>query len=58
MVLRNRWEYASFKKRLHLADCGRTPWDPLLDEPDLIAAAAHAIAGAVFIRRKTTDDRC
>lgn len=50
--MRNRWEYASLKKRLHLADCSRASWEMGVDENRLAVAAAHAIAGSVFVRRK------
>ena len=50
--LRNRWELAAVKRKQSLVGATRVPWDVSLDEGRLIAAAAHATAGAVFAFRK------
>uniref|UniRef100_A0A7S3HDU8 Exonuclease domain-containing protein n=1 Tax=Spumella elongata TaxID=89044 RepID=A0A7S3HDU8_9STRA len=50
--LRNRWEQAALKRKQSLVGLGRVYWDASLDESRLIAAAAHATAGAVFLVKK------
>jgi len=49
---RNRWEQAALKRKQSLVGLGRVYWDASLDESRLIAAAAHATAGAVFLTKK------
>ncbi len=49
---RNRWEQAALKRKQSLVGLGRVYWDASLDESRLIAAAAHATAGAVFLAKK------
>ena len=51
ILYRNRWEQAASKKGKSLVGRDRVRWEGL-DEGRLIAAAAHATAGAVFLTRK------
>lgn len=51
-MCRNRWEQAQLKRKQSMVGSSRVPWDPALDEARLIAAAAHATAGAVFVVKK------
>lgn len=49
---RNRWEQAQIKRKQSQVGSTRVSWDAQLDEGRLIAAAAHATAGAVFVALK------
>jgi peptidyl-tRNA hydrolase len=40
------------KRKQSLVGQGRVTWDATIDEGRLIAAAAHAAAGAVFVAKK------
>lgn len=48
-MCRNRWEQAQIKRKQSQVGAVRVPWDAQVDEGRLIAAAAHATAGAVFV---------
>ncbi|KAJ1427059.1 hypothetical protein B484DRAFT_419754 [Ochromonadaceae sp. CCMP2298] len=50
--LRWRWEEGQLKRRQSVVPGPRVQWDGRVDEARLIAAAAHAIAGAVFVTQK------
>ena len=55
--LRNKWEYIAFRKRQAIADCSRALWNHEEDGPGLQAATECAMAGTLFIRRKTTKEK-